>query len=77
MAVASLSTSGDTVPVSVVTRVSGDTASLSIIIPCVIAAVVLVAAVLFLIRKRTVAKTQHHRASMPAVTDEKVVDAEA
>ena len=52
-------------------------ASLSIIIPCVIAAVVLVAAVLFLIRKRKTDRTQHRQASMPDVTDGKIVDAEA
>ena len=43
------------------------TASLAIIIPGVIAAVLLVAAVLFLVRKRVVAARQHRRESMPTV----------
>ena len=52
-------------------------ASLAIIIPIVVAAVLLVAGVAFFLRKRAVAAHQHHRASMPTITDEKVAGAEA
>ena len=43
------------------------TASLAIIIPVVVAAVFLVAAILFLVRKRIVAGREHRRESMPTV----------
>ena len=52
--------------------------SIDIIIPVVIAAVLLVAAVLFLVRKRAVAARQPHRdASMPNVGDEAEAEVEA
>ena len=55
---------------------SGKGASLTIIIPVVVAAVLLVAAVLFLVRKRAVTARQAHRdASMPTVGDEDEVQA--
>ena len=57
---------------------SGNGASLSIIIPVVIAAVILLAAILFLVRKRLVAARQPHRdLSMPKVGEEAEVEAEA
>ena len=43
------------------------TASLAIVIPVVIAAVLLVAAILFLVYKRVVAARQHRRESMPTI----------
>ena len=54
----------------------GKDASIAIIVPVVVAAVLLVAAVLFLVRKRVVAARQPHRdASMPNVGDEDEVEA--
>ena len=51
-------------------------AYLAIIVPVVVAAVLLVAAVLFLVRKRAVAARQAHRdASMPNVGDEAEAEA--
>ena len=55
---------------------TGKNGSLAIIVPVVVAAVLLVAAVLFLVRKRAVAARQPHRdASMPNVGDEDEVQA--
>ena len=56
----------------------GKGGSLAIIVPVVVAAVLLVAAVLFLVRKRAVAARQPHRdASMPTVGDEAEAEVEA
>jgi hypothetical protein len=57
---------------------SGNGASLSIIIPVVIAAVLLVAAVLYLVRKRHVAALQLHRqSSMPTIGGDDEAEVEA
>ena len=59
-------------------RCDGNSASLSIIIPVVIAAVLLVAAVLYLVRKRRVAARQPHRqSSMPAIGGDDEAEVEA
>ena len=57
---------------------NGKDGSLAIIVPVVVAAVLLVAAVLFLVRKRAVTARQAHRdASMPNVGDEAEAEVEA
>jgi hypothetical protein len=59
-------------------RCDGKGGSIAIIIPVVIAAVLLVAAVLYLVRKRRVAALQPHRqSSMPTIGGEDEVQAEA
>jgi len=57
---------------------SGNGASLSIIIPVVIAAVLLVAAVLYLVRKLRIAALQLHRqSSMPTIGGDDEAEVEA
>ena len=59
-------------------RCDGNSASLSIIIPVVIAAVILLVAILYLVRKRRVAARQLHRqSSMPTIGGDDEAEVEA